>query len=141
MSNTRPPESRLSEAQAARTEINRAWPARMPVFVGLFALMLLVGGFGSWSIFSSLAGAIVASGRVEVEQNRQIVQHLDGGIVAEILIKEGDRVSAGQTLIKLDSASLGSEFTIVQSQLFELMARRARLERVLLALGLRHLAL
>ncbi len=128
MSNTRPPESRLSEAQAARTEINRAWPARMPVFVGLFALMLLVGGFGSWSIFSSLAGAIVASGRVEVEQNRQIVQHLDGGIVAEILIKEGDRVSAGQTLIKLDSASLGSEFTIVQSQLFELMARRARLE-------------
>ncbi|MGB1178097.1 MAG: biotin/lipoyl-binding protein, partial [Lentibacter algarum] len=76
----------------------------MPVFVGLFALMLLVGGFGSWSIFSSLAGAIVASGRVEVEQNRQIVQHLDGGIVAEILIKEGDRVSAGQTLIKLDSA-------------------------------------
>jgi HlyD family secretion protein len=100
----------------------------MPVFVGLFALMLLVGGFGSWSIFSSLAGAIVASGRVEVEQNRQIVQHLDGGIVAEILIKEGDRVSAGQTLIKLDSASLGSEFTIVQSQLFELMARRARLE-------------
>ena len=120
MSNTR--------AQAARTEINRTWPARMPVFVGLFALMLLVGGFGSWSIFSSLAGAIVASGRVEVEQNRQIVQHLDGGIVAEILVKEGDRVSAGQTLIKLDSASLGSEFTIVQSQLFELMARRARLE-------------
>ena len=120
MSNTR--------AQAARTEINRTWPARMPVFVGLFALMLLVGGFGSWSIFSSLAGAIVASGRVEVEQNRQIVQHLDGGIVAEILVKEGERVSAGQTLIKLDSASLGSEFTIVQSQLFELMARRARLE-------------
>ena len=90
--------------------------------------MLLVGGFGSWSIFSSRAGASVASGRVEVEQNRQIVQHLDGGIVAEISVKEGDRVSAGQTLIKLDSASLGSEFTLVQSQLFELMARRSRLE-------------
>lgn len=125
---TLPVAASTATSQEARTEISHQWPARMPVFVGLFALMLLVGGFGSWAIFSSLAGAVVASGRVEVEQNRQIVQHLDGGVISEIMVKEGDTVIAGQTLIKLDSASLGSEFTIVQSQLFELMARRARLE-------------
>ncbi|MCV2893092.1 HlyD family type I secretion periplasmic adaptor subunit [Lentibacter sp. XHP0401] len=108
--------------------MRRKWPVRMPVFVGLFALALLVGGFGGWSVFSSLAGAIVASGRVEVEQNRQIVQHPDGGVVAELMVQEGDRVTAGQVLINLDSKTLTSELNIVESQLFELMARRARLQ-------------
>ncbi|WP_366915563.1 HlyD family type I secretion periplasmic adaptor subunit [uncultured Lentibacter sp.] len=111
-----------------RGEARRAWPATRPLFVGFFALFVLVAGFGGWAVFSSLAGAIVAQGRVEVEQNRQIVQHLDGGVVADILVKEGDSVTAGQTLITLDSASLGSQISILQSQLFELMARRARLE-------------
>lgn len=113
---------------AAQREHRRNWPARMPVLVGLAALIVLVGGFGGWAFFSSLAGAIVAPGRVEVEQNRQIVQHPDGGVVSEILVEEGDSVKAGAPVIRLDATNLASELAIVESQLFEVMARRARLE-------------
>lgn len=118
----------LQQNGMKQAELQRIWPAHMPLFIGVFALTLLVGGFGSWSIFTSLAGAVVASGRVEVEQNRQIVQHPDGGVVSAINIREGDRVTAGQVLITLDKASLGSELNIINSQLYEIMARRARLQ-------------
>ena len=103
------------------------WSARTPMTIGLVALFLLIGGFGSWSVFSELSGAVIASGRIEVDQNRQVVQHPDGGVVAEILVDEGDTVDAGQTLIRLDSTLLASNLAIVEGQLHELMARRGRL--------------
>ena len=108
--------------------IVRAWTARGPVLVGLVALVVLLGGFGTWAFTSRIASAIVAPGAIEVEQNRQVVQHLDGGVVSAILVKEGDRVEAGQVLVRLDPERLQTELTIVESQLFELMARRGRLE-------------
>ncbi|UWQ75264.1 HlyD family type I secretion periplasmic adaptor subunit [Leisingera sp. M658] len=104
------------------------WPARRPLIIGLLALLVLVGGFGSWSVLSSISGAVVATGRIEVDRNRQIVQHLDGGIVAEILVDEGDTVAEGATLIRLDANELTSQLVITEGQLFELMARRGRLE-------------
>ncbi|MCF6234333.1 MAG: HlyD family type I secretion periplasmic adaptor subunit [Rhodobacteraceae bacterium] len=104
------------------------WSARAPVLFGLFGLMVLIGGFGVWAVRANLAGAIIASGRIEVDRNRQIVQHLDGGVVTEILIEEGDTVALGDVLIRLDSTSLSSQKLIVEGQLFELMSRRARLE-------------
>ncbi|UWQ33311.1 HlyD family type I secretion periplasmic adaptor subunit [Leisingera sp. M527] len=104
------------------------WPARRPLIIGLLALLVLVGGFGSWSVLSSISGAVVATGRIEVDRNRQIVQHLDGGIVAEILVDEGDTVAEGATLIRLDDNELTSQLVITEGQLFELMARRGRLE-------------
>ena len=104
------------------------WSARKPVLFGLFGLLVLIGGFGVWAVRSNLAGAIIASGRIEVDRNRQIVQHLDGGIVTEILVEEGDTVVLGDVLIRLDSTLLRSQKTIVEGQLFELMSRRARLE-------------
>ncbi len=104
------------------------WSARRPVTLGVLALLVLVGGFGTWAVVSSIAGAIIAPGRIEVERNRQIVQHPDGGVVAEILVDEGDTVVAGETMIRLDSNLLQSELLITEGQLFELMARRGRLE-------------
>ncbi len=104
-----------------------AWSARTPLTIGLIALLVLVGGFGSWAVLSELSGAVIASGRVEVDQNRQVVQHPDGGVVDEILVDEGDSVQAGQTLIRLDSTLLASNLAIVEGQLYELMARRGRL--------------
>jgi len=95
---------------------------------GLVTLAVLAGGFGSWAALSTIAGAVVASGRIEVEQNRQIVQHPDGGVVASIHVAEGARVAAGDLLLRLDGATLGSELAIVESQLFEVFARRGRLE-------------
>ncbi|MFW8594154.1 HlyD family type I secretion periplasmic adaptor subunit [Cribrihabitans neustonicus] len=104
------------------------WSARRPLMIGLISLVILVGGFGTWSVMSSIAGAVVATGRIEVDRNRQVVQHLDGGVVAEILVDEGDTVEEGQTLIRLDPNDLRSRLVITEGQLFELMARRGRLE-------------
>ena len=104
------------------------WPAHKPLILGFIGLFILVGGFGTWSVFTTIAGAVVAPGRIEVDRNRQIVQHIDGGIVDKIDVDEGDRVEAGQVLIELDDGMLTSELLITEGQLFELMARRGRLE-------------
>ena len=101
---------------------------RGPLLLGAVALALLVGGFGLWSVTTQIAGAVVSPGQVEVEQNRQVVQHPDGGVVAEILVKDGDLAAAGDPLIRLDGTLLRSELTIVEGQFFEILARRGRLE-------------
>jgi HlyD family type I secretion membrane fusion protein len=104
------------------------WSAKTPLIAGLCALVVLVGGFGTWSVMTTISGAIIASGQIEVEQNRQIIQHPDGGVVAEILVQEGTVVAAGDVVIKLDDTLLASQKLITEGQLFELMARRGRLE-------------
>ena len=108
----------------AKTE----FPTFKPMMLGTITLLILVGGFGLWGVMAEISGAVVASGQIEVDQNRQIVQHPDGGVVAEIAADEGDSVIAGQTLIKLDPTLEKSELAIIEGQLFELMARRGRLE-------------
>ncbi|PJE36296.1 HlyD family type I secretion periplasmic adaptor subunit [Pseudooceanicola lipolyticus] len=104
------------------------WSARGPLILGFAGLLVLLGGFGTWAAVSEIAGAVVAPGRIEVERNRQVVQHPDGGVVSEILVDEGDEVKEGQLLIRLDSKLLYSDLVITEGQLFELMARRGRLE-------------
>lgn len=110
------------------TQPTRSWSATRPIVSGMLMLLLLVGGFGTWSVMSQIAGAIVTSGQIEVEQNRQIVQHPDGGVVEEISVAEGDTVQAGDLLLRLDGSMLRSEYAIVEGQLFEISARRGRLE-------------
>ncbi len=102
--------------------------SRMPVIVGLAALLLLVVGLGTWATQTVIEGAVVAAGQVIVESNRQAVQHPDGGVVAEVLVREGSAVQRGDVLVRLDPTMALSELEIVESQLFELMARRGRLE-------------
>lgn len=104
------------------------FPIRGPLVAGIALLIVLVGGFGTWAATTNISGAIVAGGSIEVDQNRQVVQHPDGGVVASILVDEGDTVEAGATLIRLDPTLLLSELKIIEGQLFELMARRARLQ-------------
>ncbi|MFU8883624.1 MAG: HlyD family type I secretion periplasmic adaptor subunit [Rhodobacterales bacterium] len=110
------------------TQNPNRFPSTIPVIVGLAGLILLLGGFGAWAALSTISGAIVANGRIEVEQNRQVVQHPDGGVVAEILVTEGMTVAEDQLLIKLDASTLLSDLSIIEGQLFELMARRGRHE-------------
>ncbi len=105
-----------------------AWSARWPLIVGFVGLAILVGGFGTWSVRTQIAGAVVATGRIEVERNRQVVQHPTGGVVAEIRVNEGDVVEAGDLLIELDPTRLTSQLVITEGQLFESIARRGRLE-------------
>lgn len=104
------------------------WPVRGPMTLGLLAMLVLFGGFGLWAWQSSIAGAVVAPGQVEVEQQRQVVQHPDGGVVEKIAVKEGQSVEAGELLIALDGTLLSTELAIVEGQYFEILARRGRLE-------------
>ena len=127
-----PPRFRAQRADAPPPppppRIRPSWSARGPVLLGVFALALLVGGFGVWSWTARIAGAVVAGGQVEVEQRRQVVQHPDGGVVAEIPIHDGETVTSGQVLIRLDGSLLNTELAIVEGQYFEILARRGRLE-------------
>ncbi|HHL21652.1 MAG TPA: biotin/lipoyl-binding protein, partial [Aliiroseovarius sp.] len=107
---------------------SREFSPRQHVLMGLLAILILVGGFGLWSVATNIAGAIIAPGQLVVEQNRQVVQHPDGGVVAEILVKDGDEVEAGQVLIRLDPSELVSERNVVEASLFEILARQGRLE-------------
>ena len=61
---------------------------RKPIFVGVLALAALVIGLGTWATYAMIDGAVVAAGRVIVESNRQAVQHPDGGVVAEVLVRQ-----------------------------------------------------
>lgn len=106
----------------------RSLTGRRHLVIGFATLALLLGGFGYWSVASRIAGAVVAAGQVQVDQSRQIVQHPDGGVVETVAVREGQAVRAGDLLIRLDGSALKSEHDIVETQLFEAMARRARLE-------------
>lgn len=106
----------------------KPWSVRGPVTAGLLTLLVLVGGFGTWSVMTNISGAIIAGGQIEVEQNRQIVQHPDGGVVAAILVSEGDTVEEGDLLLQLDSTQLQSELSVIEGELFEVRARRGLLE-------------
>ncbi|MEQ9694530.1 HlyD family type I secretion periplasmic adaptor subunit [Shimia sp. SDUM112013] len=114
----------MSDAENVKAE----WPVGKHMLIGLFGLVVLLGGFGTWAVMTEISGAIIAGGRIEVDRNRQVVQHLDGGVVEDILVDEGDTVSEGQVLIRLDPTLIASNLAITESQLYELMARRGRLE-------------
>lgn len=103
------------------------WSPAPYIAIGLAALVLLVGGIGGWSALAQLAGAVIASGELRKESNRQVVQHPEGGIVAEILVKDGDRVAAGDVLLRLDETRPRAELAIIDVQLDEAMATIARL--------------
>jgi HlyD family secretion protein len=98
------------------------------MIVGVLAMLLLIGGFFGWAVTSRLSGAVVASGQIEVDRNRQPLQHPEGGLVAELFVDEGDRVAQGALILRFDPADLQSEIAVARDRLAELRARRARLE-------------
>jgi HlyD family secretion protein len=104
------------------------WSFRPFVLLGFATVALLVVGLGGWGAIARISGAVIASGSVEVEGNRQVVQHPVGGVVTEILARDGDKVAAGQVLLRLEGDSQRAEFRTVEGQLFELVARQNRLE-------------
>ncbi|MGE0117243.1 MAG: HlyD family type I secretion periplasmic adaptor subunit [Dongiaceae bacterium] len=105
-------------------------PPGAPFFIGLGlgVVALVFGGTALWSIFAPIDGAVVAAGQVVVESNRKTVQHLEGGTVREILVREGETVGAGAVLARLDDTVQTANVALVDGQLTELYARRARLE-------------
>jgi HlyD family secretion protein len=104
------------------------WTSGGPLWSGVIALILLIFGVGFWGVTTKISGAVVATGMIQVENLRQIVQHPTGGVVGEILVSEGDTVTAGQIVLRFDDALVQSELTIIDGQLDEIQARKSRLK-------------
>ena len=96
--------------------------------LGYGGVIVLIGGLVGWSVMASVSGAVIAAGRVAVEARNQIVEHIDGGRVHEILVQEGQRVSKGQSLLRFSDDLLRTEEAILVNRLYELTASRNRLE-------------
>ncbi|WP_209424248.1 HlyD family type I secretion periplasmic adaptor subunit [Pararhodobacter sp. SW119] len=120
------PSDRVDPA-IAQPAVAPSWSARVPLAAGVLALGLLVGGLGVWAVQANIAGAVVASGIVQVQSNRQVIQHPDGGVVGAILAREGDVVMQGDILLSLDGSRQRAELEIVERQILEILVRQARL--------------
>ncbi|MDQ0133791.1 HlyD family secretion protein [Neorhizobium galegae] len=101
---------------------------RRHLMVGLLASVVLVGGAGAWAAVTNLSGAVVASGHFVVDSYVKKVQHPTGGVVGEILVREGEEVKAGDVVMRLDATQTRANLAIVTKRLDELAARLARLE-------------
>ena len=94
---------------------------------GLIACACLVGAVLGWGSFARLSGAVVSSGMVVIESSSKKIQHPVGGVVGRIVVKNGTRVAAGDVLVTLDDTQTRASLGIVNSQLTELLGRKARL--------------
>jgi len=100
--------------------------ARKLAAVGAAVIALTFCGFVAWGALAPLSGAVIGSGMVKVDSNRKTIQHLEGGIVKEIRVKDGDRVTQGQTLILLQDATVNASLGILGMQLYAEIAKAAR---------------
>ena len=121
----------------------RAWPKRPPAaatqrgagpcrlgavaWTGNAIVAVFILGLGTWSVFAPLKSAALASGVVEPETSRKTIQHLEGGIVRTIAVRNGDRVSAGQVLVVLDDTGPRTARTALFEQYWDARLRQARL--------------
>jgi HlyD family secretion protein len=110
-----------TETRSARSSIRRH------VVVGSVVVAILAVGLGGWASTAEIAGALIAPGFVVVDSNVKKVQHPTGGVVGEVRVRDGDRVKAGDTLVRLDETVTRANLAIVQKGLIELYARKARL--------------
>lgn len=93
---------------------------------GMIIIGVFFGVLGIWSAFAHISGAVVGPGKVKIETERKTVQHLEGGIVDSILVREGDEVKEGQTLIVLESIQVDASVDMLRKQLTAFMAAQAR---------------
>ncbi len=95
--------------------------------IGWSVIVIVFGGLFAWSALAPFEGAVMASGSISVASNHKAIQHLEGGIVSEILVTEGDTVNAGDVLIRLDDTTVEASLARLNARLVDLVAREARL--------------
>lgn len=115
-----PPETDL-------TPVTRTPSTRGAVWFGMLAILVFLGGFGAWSWLAPLSAAAIAPGQIKAEGNRRTIQHLEGGIVREILVRDGDRVQAGQVLMRMDDVASTANLVALRDQRWQLLAQEARI--------------
>ncbi|MDD9910073.1 MAG: HlyD family type I secretion periplasmic adaptor subunit [Ahrensia sp.] len=116
-----PAASTSNWAESVRTSI------KLPTAVGLVILVLFFGGFGTWAARAPLSGAAIAPGFVAASGQNLKIQHFEGGIIQEILVREGDQVKQGQALLTLDKTAAESAVNRLDN---EMVAVKARIERL-----------
>ncbi len=100
---------------------------RAPLVFGMAIFLIFVVGFGAWAGFAPLAEASVAPGLIKVEGSRRVIQHLEGGIVREIPVRDGAKVTAGQVLMRLSDMQADAGLETQRAQRWALLAQDARL--------------
>ena len=110
----------------------KTWPnsrasIRRHIFAGVVIVAFLAIGLGGWASTAEISGALIAQGSIVVDSNVKKVQHPTGGVVGELRVRDGDRVKAGDILIRLDETVTRANLAIVTKGLTELYARKARL--------------
>jgi len=98
------------------------------VLAGVGIVVVLAVGLGGWAATADIAGALIAPGSIVVDTNVKKVQHPTGGVVGEVRVRDGDRVKAGDIVVRLDETVTRANLAIVTKGLNELTARKARLE-------------
>ncbi len=106
----------------------RRFSARKALCLGFVTLIVMGGGLVGWSVFASLSGAVIVSGRLGVEGHNQVVEHIDGGTVSRIFVRDGDPVKKNDVLLRFDDALLRSEEAVLVLDHAEIVAWRNRLE-------------
>jgi HlyD family type I secretion membrane fusion protein len=102
-------------------------PVGRSLLAGFVLTVVGFGGFCAWAALAPLSSAAMAPGTVTADTNRKTVQHLDGGVVGEILVRDGDHVEAGQVLMRLDDLETRSTVTLLEGQRRAYAAQEARL--------------
>lgn len=98
------------------------------MIAGGIIAVLVTFGIGGWASTTELSGAVIGQGSIIVDSSVKKVQHPTGGVVSELRVKEGDRVKAGDILVRLDETQTLANATIITKSYDELLARQARLE-------------
>lgn len=101
---------------------------RRATLFGVATIAVLFGTVGLWAATAPLSGAVIASGKVVVESHVRRIQHPSGGVVAEIRVKDGDRVKAGDVLVRLDETNAKASLALIEIELTRFRARKSRLE-------------
>ncbi len=123
------PAIRLPSLPGAAPDAGPARPAtRAPMALGIAAILVFFGAFVAWSMMAPLSEAAIAPGVIKVEGQRRTIQHLEGGILREIMVRDGDRVRAGQVLARLDDIQAGATLETLRSQRWSLLAQAVRLD-------------
>jgi len=118
--------ARIAHAFAGEPDVDGP-DLRRTIILGFAIIAIFVGGFGAWAALAPLRGAVIAPGEVTVDGKRKTIQHLEGGIVREIDVRDGEKVKADQVLLRLDDTQASATLQQVTARYDAAAALVARL--------------